>query len=273
MQSAIDQANAAFWDELCGTQLAQTLGITDTSPASLLRFDDWYFGFYPYLRRHIPFASLRDRDVLEVGLGYGSVAQRIVESGARYVGLDIASGPVAMVNERIRRVGGRGHAQIGSILEAPLADRSFDHVVAIGSLHHTGDLPRAIAECHRLLRPGGKLTFMVYYAYSYRRWVQAGRQTLKHWLRERLGRAQVVGAAHAGHRGAYDINSAGDAAPHTDWVSVRTLRHLCREFREVSVRLENIDQERPFAAINRDILLYSELPRLIGLDLYATATR
>src|SRR5256885_405910 len=48
-QRAIDEQNAGFWNELCGSGLAQSLGITEITPASLARFDDAYMAFYPYL--------------------------------------------------------------------------------------------------------------------------------------------------------------------------------------------------------------------------------
>jgi 2-polyprenyl-3-methyl-5-hydroxy-6-metoxy-1,4-benzoquinol methylase len=57
--------------------------------------------------------------VLEVGLGYGTVSQRIAESGARYRGLDIAGGPISMVNDRLRQANLPDFAQQGSILAAP----------------------------------------------------------------------------------------------------------------------------------------------------------
>lgn len=156
-RAAANLANASFWDEMCGSQLARSLGITDHSPASLKRFDDWYFGFYPYLERHIPFHAMRDRDVLEVGLGYGTVAQRLVECGARYQGLDVAAGPVAMVNHRLQANGFPGSAKQGSVLDAPFESATFDYVVAIGCYHHTGDIQRAVDESWRMLRPGGTL--------------------------------------------------------------------------------------------------------------------
>jgi len=64
-QAVIDQENSSFWDELCVTQLATSLGITDAGPASLQKFDDYFFAFYPYVFRHIPIAGLRDKDVLD----------------------------------------------------------------------------------------------------------------------------------------------------------------------------------------------------------------
>src|SRR5260370_532855 len=68
----IAAANASFWNELCGTNAARSLGITDASPAALARFDQWYFELYPYLERHIPFAALAGQRVLDVGLGWGA---------------------------------------------------------------------------------------------------------------------------------------------------------------------------------------------------------
>lgn len=272
--SDVDSNNAAFWNELCGTQLAKSIGVTDNSPASLKRFDDWYFGFYPYLFVHIPFEDMQGKDVLEIGLGYGTVAQRLAEAGARYEGLDIAAGPVGMVNHRLNQSGLPGKAQQGSILEAPFPDQSFDFVVAIGCLHHTGNLQRAIDECHRVLRPGGKLVMMVYYAYSYRRWAQVPKETLGYMGRELIGYRGVMGNSAAGERAAYDANQSGDAAPHTDWISVRSLRRYCRKFRSYSAHIENIDNGYPFhTSPQRRELLKTSYPRWIGLDLYATAVK
>jgi SAM-dependent methyltransferase len=147
---------------------------------------------YPYLFYHIAFDELKDKDVLEVVLGYGTIAQRMAESGAQYMGLDIADGPVAMAKHRLRLAGLRGDANQGSILDAPFEDYSFDMIVTIGCLHHRGDLQKAINECHRMLRPGGKLVVMLYYAYPYHRWIQAPGETLRYLWREVFGYRDVV---------------------------------------------------------------------------------
>jgi SAM-dependent methyltransferase len=271
--TSLDRENAGFWNELCGTLLAKSIGVVDDSPASLKKFDDWYFAFYPYLFTHIPFEEMRDKDVLEVGLGYGTVSQRIAESGARYQGLDIAAGPVSMANHRLRALGLAEGARQGNILKAPFAEGSFDYVVAIGCLHHTGDLAAAIAECRRILRPGGKLIFMVYYAYSYRRLVQAPWETLRYLARESAGYRGAVGTGDSLKRAAYDSNSQGIAAPHTDWISIPSLRRLCRKLHAFEASLENIDNGLPFRwARPRAALLKTAWPRWVGLDIYATAT-
>lgn len=269
----IEADNVAFWNELCGTHLATVLGIADDSPASLKKFDDWFFAFYPYLFAHVPLAELRGRDVLEVGLGYGSLSQKIAESGARYCGLDIAPGPVELVRHRLRQAGLAGRAEQGSILAAPFGDVSFDRIVTIGCLHHTGDMARAIEECHRLLRPGGSLTAMVYYAYSYRRWFQARRETLHYLQAELLGYRGVAAPPGEGQTWDYDHNAAGEAAPHTDFISVKSLRRLCRRFSRFRWKLRNINQEPPFEKRTREALLGTRWPALCGLEIYATAVK
>lgn len=272
-QSTISARNSEFWDELCGSALARSLGVTDSSKESLKRFDDWYFDFYPYLFHHIPFARLQGRRVLEIGLGYGTVSQRLAEGGAIYTGLDIAPGPVAMVNHRLAQCGLPGHAYLGSILDPQFPAESFEHVVAIGCLHHTGNLKLAIEQCHRLLQPGGSLIFMVYYAYSYRRFRMNPGSSLQSMLRELAGFRGVIGTSTEDERAAYDVGSEGLAAPHTDWISIRSLRSFCRNFSSFTAKIENIDQERPFQSRSRAELLKTFWPRILGLDLYATAIK
>jgi SAM-dependent methyltransferase len=272
-QPETDASNRAFWDELCGTHLAKTLGVIDDSPRSLKKFDDWFFQFYPYVFYQIPFDEVAGKRVLEVGLGYGTVSQRLAECGAIYSGLDIAPGPVTMVNHRLAQVDLTGRAEQGSILAAPFPDNAFDLVVTIGCLHHTGDMQKAISECHRMLVPGGRLVVMVYYAYSYRRFVMAWPATWRYALREALGFRFVAASRSAADRAAYDTDGDGAAAPHTDWISKRSLRYLCREFASFHAQTENINQESPFVSRSRRELLKTLWPRIVGLDLYATAIK
>src|SRR6478735_7751813 len=105
MSANIDQANAEFWNELCGSQLAESLGLNDHSPNSLRKFDDAYFEMYPYLLPFIGPQRWKGKKVLEIGLGFGSLGQRIAEAGADYYGLDIAENPVRMINQRMELIG------------------------------------------------------------------------------------------------------------------------------------------------------------------------
>ena len=70
-QAGIDTANARFWDELCGSNLAREIGVSDASPASLERFDRAYLDLYPYLAGYLRAPETAGRRVLEIGLGNG----------------------------------------------------------------------------------------------------------------------------------------------------------------------------------------------------------
>lgn len=268
-QSEINRQNAIFWNELCGSHAARVLGVTGNDPISLKKFDDWFFDFYPYVEKYVPFSDLNGKHVLEVGLGYGSLSQRIVEAGANFTGLDIAPGPVAGVNHRILQSGLGGRAVEGSILDAPFPDGSFDFVVSIGCFHHTGDMERALAEAARILRPGGDIMIMTYNAASYYRWLREPGRTAKYVFSVMTGNPKPLPFQNNSERGRYDANEKGEAAPETVLVSkTHFARMLRRHFAEVRVNTENAVAIRPFSRVPRNTWLKT-VGRIAGLDLYA----
>lgn len=269
-QALIDTANSSFWDELCGSSAARAWGVIDNSTTSLRRFDDNFLRFYPYLNRHIPWANLRGKRVLEVGLGYGTLSQKLAESGSIFTGLDIAANPIAMVKHRLSANGLPGQAVQGNILSPPVPEGAFDVIVAIGCLHHTGDLKAAIDSCCRLLSSGGHLIGMVYYAYSYRRFWNEPVRTVRQLIRESRG---LRGTVRDGGTFAYDHGQDGSLAPSTEFVSVRSLRSFCSGFINFTAATENANQEPPFLWWTRERLLASPLPRICGIDLYWTCAK
>jgi SAM-dependent methyltransferase len=265
----VSQRNAEFWDELCGSHLARQVGIRGASPEELARFDAAYLDLYPYLLGYFPRELVEGRRVLEVGLGYGTLAEALARMGADYHGLDIAAGPVEMARHRLAGVpGGRPEqVQQGSVLELPFADASFDLLASIGCLHHTGDLFGAIQEVRRVLRPGGRLVLMVYNRRSLRRLLAAPVSA----VRRRGDRA----AADEAVRARYDATADGAAAPHTDFVTGPELRGLLHGFHDVRVERRNMDSlPIPYVSQQtRSALMRLRVDRLLGLDLYATARR
>ena len=264
----VSQRNAEFWDELCGSHMARQLGIRDASPGELARFDAAYLDLYPYLLGYFPRERVEGQQVLEVGLGYGTLTEALARMGADYHGLDIAAGPVEMARHRLASVPGARPEQVqqGSVLELPFPDASFDLVASIGCLHHTGDLFGAIQEVRRVLRPGGRLVLMVY-----------NRRSLR-----RLVAAPVVGgapprpaSADEALRARYDATTDGAAAPHTDFVTAPELRGLLHGFNDIRVERRNMDGlPIPYVAErSRSALMALRVDRLLGLDLYVTAQR
>jgi SAM-dependent methyltransferase len=257
----VSASNAEFWNELCGSGLARSLAIDEITPESLRRFDEAYLGYYPYLHGYLD-EPVAGKQVLEIGLGFGTLGQRLAERGAVYHGLDIAEGSVAMMQDRLRLAGLPSAERIrhGSALELPYEDGSFDYVWSIGCLHHTGDLPRSVAEVHRVLKGGGRAVVMLYNRHSLRQVAQRLRN------RGRAGLDQQL-------RSMYDSNVDGEAAPHTDFVSRREARGLFGVFDRVRIDVRNFDAYS-FGPLHlpRERLL-GTLGRTVGLDLYIVADK
>jgi SAM-dependent methyltransferase len=256
--------NADFWNELCGSGLARSLGIERITPETLRRFDEAYLAFYPYLAAYLD-EPVHGKQVLEIGLGFGTLGQQLAGLGAVYHGLDIAEGPVAMMQDRLRLASLPGGDRIrqGSALDLPHDDRSFDYVWSIGCLHHTGDLRQSVSEVHRVLRPGGRAIVMLYNRHSLRQLAQR--------FRARLGRAR--GGLDRRLRSLYDTNAEGEAAPHTDFVSRGEARRLFRDFERIRIDVRNFDSYAfgPFRLPRERTL--GNLGRVVGLDLYIVADR
>lgn len=267
-QQKIDLKNKDFWNELCGTHLANQLGINDDSPDSLKKFDDWYMNFYPYLYDFIPFAKLASKKVLEIGLGYGTIAQKLIENNADYYGLDISPGPVSMIQHRSNILNKKTHSQIGSALNIPYSDQSFDYFISIGCLHHTGDLKKALTEVFRVLKQDGQAIIMLYNALSYRNWIKDFSNTLK-----RISSTGVDWDSKSDKiRKLYDHNSNHESAPYTCLVTKKELNQYLSNFcSHVTIKSTNIGDEL-LGFIPRN-LKNTLLGPYIGLDLYITCKK
>ena len=264
-QSSLDERNARFWDMLCGWSMARAIGITGDEREDLARFDEAYLGYYPYLAGYFD-ESYSGRNVLEVGLGFGTLGQLLVERGAEYHGVDIAFEPVSLMQRRLHMIGAGDPKRIvqGSVLQLPFREEYFDDVVSIGCLHHTGDLRRAIAEVHRVLKPGGRAVVMLYYAHSVRQLVQPFRAVVsRDWRRAFAERV----------RGLYDNDREGASAPHTDYVSRREAQRLFAGFSDVRIETRNFPEYMVRGRTIKRVWFLDNAARIIGLDVYVVAVK
>jgi SAM-dependent methyltransferase len=93
--------------------------------------------------------------VLDVGTGPGWVAARAAERGASVVGVDVAEAMIA----RARGAHPELDFRRADAHELPFADASFDAVVGNFAIMHLSRPERAMAQCARVLRPGGTVAF------------------------------------------------------------------------------------------------------------------
>jgi len=110
---------------------------------------------------------------LEIGCGNGDLASRVVDGlrPARYVATDLDSRQLDAARKHLAERYPSGlppalELREADMLHLPFADGSFDAVLAVVSIHHVSpnhhdptEVPHALAEIDRVLRPGGALVY------------------------------------------------------------------------------------------------------------------
>jgi tocopherol O-methyltransferase len=96
--------------------------------------------------------------VVDVGCGYGATARLLAgERGARVTGLTLSAAQAAA---GAAAAGPGVELLVRDWLANGLPDRAFDAAIAIESLSHMPDKPRAFAELARVVRPGGRVAIV-----------------------------------------------------------------------------------------------------------------
>ena len=98
--------------------------------------------------------------LLDIATGTGDIALEALrqQPSARVVGADFALG---MMRVGQGRRGGEEVRWSGAdALQLPFADASFDAVASGYLLRNVIDIPRALAEQHRVLKPGGRIVIL-----------------------------------------------------------------------------------------------------------------
>jgi SAM-dependent methyltransferase len=96
--------------------------------------------------------------LLDVGCGAGRALRAAADRGADVAGLDAAEAFVAHARRRVP-----GSRIVGGEMEAlPFADGEFDVVTSFNAFQYAARPAAAIAEAHRVLRPGGRVLMAVW---------------------------------------------------------------------------------------------------------------
>lgn len=116
----------------------------------------------------IPPAPRPDSVLVDLGCGAGLLAPHLEGKGYTHIGVDRSPSAIALAAEH-------GVLAVrGDVLAVPLADGCADVVAAGEILEHVHDLPGAVSEACRLLRPGGLLVIDTLAATALCRWLAIG---------------------------------------------------------------------------------------------------
>jgi SAM-dependent methyltransferase len=105
--------------------------------------------------------DLAGRDVIELGCGTAYVSAWMARRGARPVGIDISEAQLDTARRLQREHAVEFELLHGSAEDVPYPDASFDVAISEYGASIWCDPYRWIAEAARLLRPGGRLIFLV----------------------------------------------------------------------------------------------------------------
>lgn len=133
--------------------------------------DNRFFGavkpFMPWKKRPfdplIDFESLKQKDVLEIGVGHGSHAELIQPHCKSFTGIDLTETACQMTQKRFELLNLNANIVQMDAEHMTFSDQSFDFIWSWGVIHHSADTSQIIRQMHRVLRPGGEAIVMVYH--------------------------------------------------------------------------------------------------------------
>lgn len=103
--------------------------------------------------------------ILEIGMGNGLFVKKIInaDSNIKYTGCDYSE---LMIQEAARinlpySEDGKCNFVLGSILDLPFEDKSFDKLLTINTFYFWDDYPKAISEIKRVLKDDGAFVLSV----------------------------------------------------------------------------------------------------------------
>ncbi|HET6732324.1 class I SAM-dependent methyltransferase [Mycobacterium sp.] len=108
--------------------------------------------------RFLPYLGQGAR-ILDVGSGGALFTKYIADQrpDLDIIGIDLSEPQIARATKRMRNYADRVRFEVGDATQLAFADHSFDGVISYGSIKHWPSRDTGLAECVRVLKPGGPL--------------------------------------------------------------------------------------------------------------------
>ncbi|HEV2975271.1 MAG TPA: class I SAM-dependent methyltransferase [Solirubrobacteraceae bacterium] len=151
----------------CGPEIMAPPGTREAIEQLLIGRRD----YAPWLAESLAYESTAGLDVLDVGCGQGIDLVEYASAGARATGIDLTPRHVELARSHLAAVGLTADVVHGDAEQLPFEHASFARVSSNGVLHHTPDMPAALREIHRVLRPEGEARIIVYNRRSIHYWL------------------------------------------------------------------------------------------------------
>lgn len=127
----------------------------------------------PHLPLFADFPSVKDKKVLEIGCGLGTVAINFARAGAKKVtAVDLSNTSLELAKQRANVYGFSNCIDFvqanAEELSKSLPLEQYDLIFSFGVIHHTPHPEKVLKELQKYLAPQGILKVMVYYKYSWK---------------------------------------------------------------------------------------------------------
>ena len=104
----------------------------------------------PYIKKFANFRQFRDRDVLEIGVGFGCDHSEIANQKPRSLtGIDLTERSVNNSKLRFKTLGLKSLLKIDNAENLSFKNETFDCVYSWGVLHHSPDTKKCFDEVYR----------------------------------------------------------------------------------------------------------------------------
>jgi ubiquinone/menaquinone biosynthesis C-methylase UbiE len=164
-----------YWNQQsCDTQVATAPKFTRDY---FEQIESWRYFDQPFIHSFAQFTRYRGKKVLEVGHGAGTDFIQWLRAGARLSGIDLTPEALANVQNRIKAYGlpEPEYLQNGDAENLPFESNTFDLGYSFGVLMLCPDVPKAIGELVRVVKPGGEIKIMLYNhrcTYIFNQWIK-----------------------------------------------------------------------------------------------------
>ena len=158
-----------FWNsESCGERYA--FGETDSNKFHSEEAER--YKLEPYIKDFADFQKFKNKNVLEIGVGFGSDHSQIAKASPKSLtGVDLTERAIENTKLRFQVLGLDSQLKTDNAEDLSFGSNTFDAVYSWGVLHHSPNTKKCFEEVHRVLKPGGFAKIMIYHKHSPTGWM------------------------------------------------------------------------------------------------------
>ena len=141
----------------------------------------------PHILSFVDFPSVKNKKVLEIGCGMGTIAMNFARAGAlKVTAVDLSEKSLDIAKQRAALYGFTEKIEFyhanAEELSKTVPIQEYDLIFSFGVIHHTPHPERVIQELRSYLSPQGQLKLMIYHRYSWKAlWVLCKYCKLQFW--------------------------------------------------------------------------------------------